>query len=369
MSLRLVYFFTSLGNGTASGREHINPTSNSSATGLETEGFWYLWKILVDRKILDEVLIVVESARSPGIRRWTENFEVRVVPHIDDSEHLLRPNDVIFARGGFRSWFPFLGRMNEAKRWVLFYRAASNRLKWPFWDIVIEDLTDKSFEFGGRLHYRFNKPIHPGIFNFRDRTVRDIDVMFHASHIHDKKGQWKCVDAAIAYRKMYGESFVAVMPGSFYGGAKTREAYDKLKLENLPIYVPGMIPRKDLTNWMNRCKLYIHLGGAGQNDRGNLESMLCGCQQIIGTPSCHPPFVYEHKGISRVVLDHKPEIVALNIRQMLEDWEPNFPLEVADYYQKENGMEVAVGQMKVLVEFIKRYPIPNRGFALKEFLT
>lgn len=368
--MRLVYYFTSLGNGSSgTGGEYLGPTNNASANGLETEGFWYLWKTLIEREILDEVLIVIESARSPGIRKWGKNFELRVVPHIDDSEHLLRPSDIIFARGGFRSWFYFLDRMNKAKRWVLFYRAASNRLKWPFWDIVIEDLTGKNFNFGGRLHYKFNKPIHPDIFNFRGRVTRDIDVMFHASHIHDKKGQWKCVDAAIAYRKMYGKDFIAVMPGGFYGGAKTREAYGKLTSSNLPVYTPGMVPRKDLTNWMNRSKLYIHLGGAGQNDRGNLESMLCGCQQIIGTPSCHPPFVYEHPEISTVILNHSPDAVAACIHDMLWWWRPNFPERVTSYYQMQNGMEVAVGQMAALVNFIKKHPVPDRQAALKVFAS
>ena len=59
--------------------------------------------------------------------------------------------------------------------------------------------------------------------------------------------------------------------------------------------------RTDLNRWMNRCKIYIHLGGAGQNDRGNLESMLCGCRQIIGMPIYHPPFVYGNPNISQIV--------------------------------------------------------------------
>lgn len=365
--MRVVYWFTSLG-GAPTPRDWDKGmlTRNANAAELETEGFWYLWKELLERKILDEVLIVVESARGSGSKKWGSNFGVYVIPHIDQIEEFLRPDDVIVARGGFRSWFPILGRMNESKRWVIFYRAATHRLKWPFWDIVLEDLTDKSFVLGNRLHYKFNKPIHPDIFNFRKQIQRDIDVMFHASHIHDKKGQWKCVDAAIAYKKKYGEHFIGVMPGSFYGGEETRKAFQKVNDYNLPIWMPGFIPRRDLCMWMNRCKLYIHLGVAGQNDRGNLESMLCGCQQIIGNPHFHPPFVYNNKEISSVVRNHAPEEVATVIHDMLVAWRSDFPSKVASYYQKENGIEVAVGQMRILFDFIKRHKIPNRELAIKE---
>jgi len=368
--MRAVYFFTSLSN--ASEPIRWNPkseTKNPSAAGLETEGFWYLWKVLVERRILDEVLVIIESARSPGVKKWREDYLLYVVPHINQAEVFLRPDDIIFARGGFRSWFPFLGKMNESKRWVLFYRAATNRGKWPFWDIVLEDLTGKSFVLEDRLHYRFNKPINPEVFKFRDRSGRDIDTMFHASHIHDKKGQWKCVDAAIAYKEIFGKHLHAVMPGGFYGGVKTREAYHKIHKHELPIWVPGMVSREDVNRWMNRCKLYIHLGGAGQNDRGNLESMACGCQQVIGNPQFHPPFVYENPEISEVVLNtQNPEEVAKVVHNMLARWKPSIPPKVAEYYQRQNGIEVAVRQMEVLFNLIKRYPVPDRAVAIRELM-
>ena len=65
--------------------------------------------------------------------------------------------------------------------------------------------------------------------------------MFHASHIHDKKGQWKCVEAVIEYEKKYGSKLSGVMPGGFYGGEKTRQAFDKIPKYKLALWTPGMI--------------------------------------------------------------------------------------------------------------------------------
>ncbi len=364
---RLIYWFAALSNAERPipwNRERL--PENALAKGLDTEGFWYLWKEMVERKILDEVIIIIESARGTGIRKWSDNFSVQVVPHISYAEKILRPDDIMFIRNGFRSWFYPLQRMNESKKWVLFYRAASNRAKWGFWDIVFEDLTDKSYVFENRLHYKFNKPIHPEVFKFRDRTIRDIDVMFHASHIHDKKGQWKCVDAAIAYKEMYGKNFIGVMPGKFYGGEKTREAYKKIKDHKLPIWVPGMVPRDDLNRWMSRCKLYMHLGGAGQNDRGNLESMLCGCQQVVGNPEYHPPFVSNNPEISIIIKDHEPKAIAKIIHDLLEIWKLSIPEKVSQYYHEKNSVEMAVDQVKKVVDFIKSHPVPDRHTAIKE---
>jgi hypothetical protein len=367
---RVVYFYECLGNAERPiAWDSKRDTVNKSAIGLETEGFWYLWKTLLERKILDEVLVIVESARSPGYKQWKDNYSLYVIPHINQVDEFLRPDDVLFVRSGYRTWFAFLERIRPEKRWVLFYRAASNRAKWGFWDIVLEDLTDKSFVFGDKLHYRFNKPTHPDIFKFRDRTIRDIDVMFHASHIHDKKGQWKCVDAAIAYREMYGKDFIGVMPGGFYGGEKTREAYKKIEKYKLPIWVPGMVPKDDLNRWMSRSKLYLHLGGAGQNDRGNLESMLCGCQQLIGNLSYHPPFVYSPDGLGVVINDHSPRNVAEEIGRVLSAWTPHTPFFMSKYYQEQNGVDVSVRQMEILFDFIKRNPIPDRQLAIKELMN
>lgn len=369
--MKIVYWYTSVGNagGPTVRWDKTAPTQNSIALSIESEGFWFLWKTLLERKILDEVVIVIESARYPGVVKWKDNFTCYVVPHIIQSLPLLGPGDVLFARGGFRTWFTELQKMNEEKRWVLFYRAATHRLKWPFWDIVIEDLTDKHFVHGNRIHYRFNKPISPEFFSFDNNCERDFDVMLHASHIHDKKGQWKGVDAAIAYREKFGRDLKIVMPGGFYGGANTRAAFDKIKAYRLNVATPGMVQKTTLAKLMNRSKLYFHLGGAGQNDRGNLEAMLCGCRQVIGNPVFHPPFVWNNEEISAVVSDHSPMNVADKIDLMLKEWNPSVPPKVAAYYEKENGFEVTVSQMKILIDFLKRNPVPDREAAIKEFVS
>lgn len=371
---RVVYLYSSMsaeGDAPPKFKEEKFYASHPLITSFHTEGFYYLWKILVERKVIDEVLVVVDSAHGKGVHWWFDNYYAKVIPHLNGLERwgILRPDDIIFARGGFRPWPPFLQRANESKKWVLFYRAASNRLKWPYWDVVIEDLTARSYNFGDRLHYRFNKPISPEIFTFTPKEDRVYDVMFHASHIHDKKGQWKGVEAALAYRKKYGKDLHAIMPGGFYGGGKTRDMYQTIRNHHLDIKVPGMVQRTDLCRLMNQSKLYLHLGVAGQNDRGNLESMRCGCQQIIGNPQFHAPFIYSNWEMSVAIQDHSPEKVADVIHHMLEEWTPEAPAKVHEYYERENGTEVAVSQMTCLLEWIKSHPVPDRSEILKRFVS
>src|SRR5574343_246792 len=115
--MRIVYLYVNQGNADAP--IPWNPetrTENHFAVDFYTEGFSYLWKKALEYKIVDEVLVVVESNRSPGSFRYGKRFGCLVVPHIDSLQHYLRDDDIIFCRNGFRSWFPFLTRAHEARR-------------------------------------------------------------------------------------------------------------------------------------------------------------------------------------------------------------------------------------------------------------
>ena len=57
------------------------------------------------------------------------------------------------------------------------------------------------------------------------------------------------------------------------------------------------------------------------------------------------------------------------IHDMLTNWNRSVPEKVATYYQEQNGMGVAVGQMSRVINFIKKNPTPNRQVAINELMT
>lgn len=140
---RLVYVYVSNG---AADEQHIPQwcpgvlSSDPFCDRFLEEGFCYLFKKFIERKLFDEILVVIESNRSPGSFYIAPGIKGLVVPHINELRKFLYDDDVLWARGGWKSWFPFLQKWHDDDHWLLFYRAASNRGAWTFWDIVLDDL-------------------------------------------------------------------------------------------------------------------------------------------------------------------------------------------------------------------------------------
>jgi len=367
---RIVYIYTSLGNSpTPHWPWDIEKAStNPNARNLPDEGFFYMWNRLIEKKVIDSCLSVVESSKGSGQICYSDKHLCVVMPHIDHLHELLRDGDIIVPRGGFRPWPPFLEKMNKQKRGVLFYRAATHRLKWPYWDVVLDDLLDKPVRFGERLHFPFNKPIVPNLFPFRPEVKRDFDLIINASHIHDKKGQWKAINALIAYRQKFGKHLRACLPGGFYGGVETRQIQNKVRQHGLDVSIPGMVPRAALSHLFSRSKIYIHLGVAGQNDRGVMEAMSSGCPVILANTQFHAPFQYKDPRYCKVTANqHDAFVVAQEIHEMLEKWTPEWAEATAKYYQSENGVEnVVLPKMEKLLNYCIRHPV-DREAILKEY--
>jgi hypothetical protein len=171
---------------------------------LATEGYYWLLKRMVETGIVDEVSVIIDSGQKLAPVDYMPGITGHVVPGIENTP--LRDGDIIWVRGGWKSWFPFLSRLHEEQRWLLFYGANTGRERWPLWDVVFDDLSGRDYVDGaGRIHLDFRKPTNPEIFHPMDIDPK-YDLCIGASHIHDKKGQWRGVQAAIAYQKIFGKN-------------------------------------------------------------------------------------------------------------------------------------------------------------------
>jgi len=54
--------------------------------------------------------------------------------------------------------------------------------------------------------------------------------------------------------------------------------------QKLDVAITGMVDRSALNAIYNKTSLYVHLGGGGQNDRGPIEALSCGCNVLLEPP-------------------------------------------------------------------------------------
>lgn len=344
---RLVYCYVSNGSAPPEVKVKWNPKDESHEPFVKIfadEGFCYLFEMMLRKKVLDEVLIVIESSRSPGHYVMKNNMKILVVPHLSDLEPFLRPDDILWARGGWRSWFALLEKWHSLGRWLLFYRAASNRGAWPFWDIVLDDLREQcDQDTAGRFYYPINKPIHPALF-YPTKTGQTFDLMVGSSHIHDKKGQYLILPILLEYRKQFGEDLKCVMPGSLRGGSNTRNIQQLIEKYKLDITMPGMVPRNVLRALYNDSSLYVHLGRSGQNDRGPLEALACGTPIMLMNEQFHDPVIHPaNSPVSFHINGENPVLAARQIRALLlTNCDQAFRDKTAEFFSTACGLEEVV---------------------------
>ncbi len=369
---RLVYLYVSNGSSPYPTDFDMNVlTVDHFASMFPQEGFCSLFRLLIDDGVFDEILVVIESSRSPGTLNLGKNFDLVAVPNIYNLKPLLRDNDIMWARGGWRSWHDFLKKWHDTGHWLLFYRAASNRGAWPFWDIVFDDLIKEPFQDEiGRLYLPINKPINQVIF-YPLIIHRIYDVIIGASHIHDKKGQWRFLPVLEEYRNRYGTDLACIMPGGFKNGEHTNQIISTVKEKNLNIFFPGMVHRHDLNIMYNHSRLFVHCGGAGQNDRGPLEALCCGTTLMIANPEFHPPF-FRHPYV--FCIDPRfPEIAAEQLAYALttiNSQHENWRQDVHRFYKQENGLEeVVFPQFKNAFNLIKTTPHSKKDAAIRALLN
>jgi len=370
--MRVVFLYTCQGAGDTTWDPKVESKNHFlSVHGLPTEGYFHMLLKLKEVGAIDDLIVFIESARYPGSKTLS-GISCYVVPTIKHVEAFLQEGDIIFVRGGFRGWYdPFLLKMKKRKRWLILYAANTGRQRWPIWDIVLSDLhTNHSFDKRGRFWLLFQKPISPTIFHPFD-VLRSTDVCIGASKIHDRKSQWKVINALVEYQKIYGVTLKCVLPGSLrYRGKETPHIVSNIKKYNLNVEMPGFLDRYDLNKIYNQSKVFIYLGNSGENDRGPLEATSVGCMTLLGGTTRHAPFLRGWPpGIVISKDPNNPSVVANEMHEMLEIYSESVRQRVINYFDAENGFDsVVIPQMTRLFDLIRNNPIPNVEVLKQEYM-
>jgi len=355
--MRLIFFYVADGAASPGESPLWDPrvlSKNKFVSRFPEEGYYSILKMLVEENIVDEALVIIEG-RGPGSFEYGP-IQGLTIPQTGDL--ILRPDDVVFIRGGFKSSIPFIERARE-NGWLLFYGANTGRGRWPYWHVVFDDIGGRNKVVRDRVYLDFRKPTNTDIF-YPVEQERDFDLMIGASRIHDKKGQWRGVELALAYESLFGEKLKCVLPGPMARGVKTSKIQTYIKQYSLDITLTGHMPRDDLASYMNRSKVFAHLGSGGQGDRGPLEAMSCGCPIIIGFPKYHAPWTYSHSFCYVPKDTGHYDDIAKHIRFQRQHDRLYFRRKISDYAKKESGIkEVMLPQMKKLFDFIKKHPDPQ----------
>lgn len=357
---RLIFLYTANGSaplGSNMKWDNNIRSENSFVKTITTEGYYYLIKKMLDTNIIDDAIIIIESNRSPGYFDC-DGIKGYVIPHITCLDKFLKDNDIIWARGGFRSWHDYLIKLQERNHWLLLYAANTGRERWPFWDFIFDDLNiNERIDERGRLWLYFKKPQNEEIFQPID-CKKKYDVCIGASHIHDKKAQWRIVEALHKLKSTTGRTLKCVLPGSTHGGSNTRRWITPEILESLNIKHLGMIQRKELAKVINSSKVFCYLGGAGQGDRGPLESMACGTPLFIGPTNRSAPIVYNNKDVTFICSNFED---STTIYKELLGWlsildDKNIKSKTYNHYIKQNGINICVDFMVEVISFINKNP-------------
>jgi len=341
--MKVVFLFMSQGCASPGSTERTYPKHQCGTKYMDDfagEGYFKLLDALVKNETITDLKIFFESNVQPGLASWVtgENVYCEVIPEIRFVEEYIDKDTIIFARGGFKHWHDFLLKY-KGKNWLMLYAANTGRQRWTFWDIILDDLRDfHSIDKYGRYYFPFVKPINEDMFYPKNDTPIEWDFCIGASHIHDRKGQWRALEAIIEYNRKYGE-IRAVMPGAPRRSIKTHEML--LRLDEMRwVETPGHVHRTQLREILNGSKYFIHLGAHGQNDRGPLEALACGTSTIIASPGYHAPFLTDccFTGCN---LDDK-ESIANSMHFLRNAWTPQDKIKTYNFYKKKSGFEGVV---------------------------
>ena len=366
----LVYLYTSGGAPKTDlnylpAYDPTQPTNNRFALMAPSDGMVNMFRVMTEQNHFDRLSVIIDSTISPGSASLGERSTIFTVPSMSLALGFIRPGDILIVRGGFRSWYPLLDYIYKRREnWILFYRANTNRHPWPFWDITLNDLISEPKAFRGRLHYNFSKPVNEDVFGIIDAPnvlPREYDVMVGASHIHRKKGQHITLQALQKYYELFNTKPKAILPGGYMRCLETRNIQSMLKSGTVDVHGPHNMTRAYLALQMNRTKLFVHPGYGGQNDRGILEAMCCGCLPLIFGQRHVSPVIWDHA----IHIPQDPSNIASIINQSL-DYYPEYDKTT---YQRINGLhEVCIPKMLDIVEFISNHPSPDRSAACARFI-
>ena len=344
-------------------------TISQSSIALQycSDGYSYVGDRLIEDGIVEEVASFVEVGRHHGHIEISKNHNVYAVPYVTCIEDFVKPGDILFIRGGWKHWAPFMKKF-QGQHWMVYYGAGTPRAHWPYWHAVLYDFLDKPRM--GRYHptIPFTKPIHPKIFH-PVKSEKEYDILLNSCfHIYDKKGQYKVINAAVEYKKLYGEDLSIVMPGGTYRTANTNKIPEIIKQHNLNVTRPGTLSRPELNSLINKCRMYIHIGYGEQNARSALEAMCCNLPLYIASPHLWPKFVSNHPRVTRLCTQaDDPKKTAQEIHQMLLDIQAKKFGKSTKHFMTCNNPETTVKQLTDLIKVMKENPIPNQDILRASF--
>lgn len=360
--MRLIFYYVAYKHGPGETCD-INRESkdNYYANRVQEEGYFLLLKKISELDYIEEVIIVIESRQDPGTMKCSDKMKIIVVPDINQTRSFIKEGDVLWIRGGWKHWHDYLIDMKDQGHWLMIYAANTGRQKWAFWDVVLDDLSGSTYyDSHNRLIYDFRKPISEHIFRVFPNTPLRYDICIGASRIHDKKGQWRVVNALLEYSKAKGRKLKAILPGPWTTELKTNTIKRLNSGYSLNIKFTDSVSRQDLAQILNESKVFVHMGSHGQGDRGVMEAMACGCNIMIGFKQYHAPWIFDTKE-KFVVVPRNPnnfQSLSQSISETVFKAGNYDRRDIADHYYMNAGLSTeAFPRMKKLLDFFEN---PNR---------
>jgi glycosyltransferase involved in cell wall biosynthesis len=310
---------------------------------------------------VEHVYAFIDSRYSIGDINITNDFTLKVIPNINEVLDYVEFGDIVWVRGGFKSWLSVLRKLRDRREnWILFYRANTNRGGWPFWDIVLNDLISRPKKARSRLHIPYTKPVNEYVFRAIIPSRIKYDIMIGASHIHGRKGQFRAVEALMRYEQKYGRRLSAVLPGGWIRSRHNDRIHELVSKKRVDVDLIGHKRRGCLAKIMNTCSLFVHAGPGGQNDRGVLEALRCGIPAVIKDPKRYTPALMNDTRYVTVCNSDKVDdwVEAIHVALMKPAAWESFDLyrrELAMWYNNNNGLyTVALPKLDTLIRDLKR---------------
>ena len=325
--MKVVFLFMSKGSAAPGTSNNDWLTQKCGPQYQETFGdecYFQMLQTLFDEGTITDLKVFFESGVNPGRADFVKGAYCYVVPEISMIEPFIDYDTIIFARGGFKHWHDFLYSYKH-KNWLVIYAANTGRHKWTWWDVNLDDTNMANIvDLHGRYQFPFIKPTNETIFK-PDLTADKIkyDICIGASHIHDKKGQYHVVKLMNVFREMFGYFPTAIMPGSLRRSTHTVEMLGDQTL-NDEVICPGMVSKPELKEIYSKCKVFLHFGSCGQNDRSVLEAYACGMPLGIRTLSTHNPLLKpDESTIYHFDIDNDPDYQksANKLKLILDFWD------------------------------------------------
>jgi hypothetical protein len=330
-----------------------------SPARMATDGHIDLLDYMVKEKIVDEAVAVSDDYMGRTERATTEHGVV--LQRQDGLDSLKpKPGDVVWVRGAWKPWIPWIKKVQERGNWLLYYDANTGHKGWRCWDIILSDLqTGNHRGKQGQIWLAYPKPVS-AMFRFMPMRMR-YDVCIGSSHIYDRKGQFRGYYAVRRYEDLYGVKLKCVMPGGYYGREKNTQIM-RAEIHNYPNFdVPGHLPRDQLLNILNSSKVFLALTGGGYGDRGPVEAASCGCPIIMARTKRAAPYMYENIDMTYVMKDFQDiDELAGAIHEMLPKASKLRP-QVAAHMRKHVAIKNASGPMMAkLFGWFRKHPKADR---------